>query len=182
MSGEHEILFEENQYQGLNKHSLVRRMLLSVFCFVAYYWSENPKPVDVSIIHIGEYPGDVRYGELFFVLGLAVIGLSVILLFVRHMKTTVIKEEIIINGKFPPRTARIPIATIKEVRKVLIRPSIFNRPVFQLQTRGRIRFYTWGNEMIEITSKEGIVYRIGTQRSSELLSVLKTSMRPEKKT
>lgn len=180
MSNHTSILFEENQYQGLNKHSLVRRMLLSVFCFVAYYWSENPKPVDVSIIHIGEYPGDVRYGELFFVLGLAVLALSVVLLFVRHMKTTINEQEITVKGQFPPRTATITIESIREVRKVMIRPSIFNRPVFQLQTRDRIRFYTWGNEMIEIVSKSGVVYRIGSQRATEFLNVLKTRLDNQK--
>src|ERR1044071_3578392 len=98
-----EVKFEEHQYHGLNRHSLVRRTLLSVFCFVAYFWSENPKPVDLGEIEIGEYPGDVRYGELFFVMGLAILALSVILLFVQHMKTVVTDTEIILRAKFPPR-------------------------------------------------------------------------------
>jgi hypothetical protein len=176
MSEPTELLFEENQYQGLNKHSLVRRMLLSVFCFVAYYWSENPKPVTVSIIHIGEYPGDVRYGELFFVLGLAVLGLSVVLLFVRHMRTIVSNEQLVIRANFPPRVTTLQLADISDVRKVQIRPSIFNRPVFQLQTKGKVRFYTWGNEMVELTLKNGKIYRIGTQRGAELVTLLKNQI------
>jgi hypothetical protein len=97
------VKFEEQQYHGLNRHSIVRRTLLSVFCFVAYYWSENPKPVDVDLvnIHIGEYPGDVRYGELFFVLGLALLALSVILLFVPHMKVQITSGEVILHGNSP---------------------------------------------------------------------------------
>lgn len=170
------IKFEEQQYHGLNRHSLVRRTLLSVFCFLAYYWSENPKPVDVANIHIGEYPGDVRYGELFFVLGLAILALSVILLFVPHMKTELTETELLLHGKFPPRTVRIPLSSISTVRKVTIRPSIFNRPVFNLQTKGRLRFYTWGNEMLEIAGKDGKVFRVGTQRSTELLNLLKTAV------
>ena len=170
------VKFEEQQYHGLNRHSIVRRLLLSVFCFVAYYWSENPKPVDVDVvnIHIGEYPGDVRYGELFFLLGIALLALSVILLFVPHFKTQVTDSEVILNGKFPPRVVRIPLSSVASVRKVIIRPSIFNRPVFNLKVKSRIRFYTWGNEMIEITGKDGKVFRIGTQRSTELLELLKT--------
>lgn len=167
--------FEEQQYHGLNRHSIVRRLLLSVFCFVTYYWSENPKPVDVGEIHIGEYPGDVQYGTLFFVLGLALLALSVILLFVPHMKTLVSETEIILHGKFPPRVVRIQLSAIKNVRKLQIRPSIFNRPVFNLLTKGRVRFYTWGSEMIEITSKEGQVYRIGTQKANEFHTLLKTA-------
>ena len=174
MSEEEKILFEENQYHGLNRHSLVRRTLLSVFCFVAYFWSENPKPVEVGNLRIGEYPGDVKYGELFFVLGLAVLVLSVILLFVRHMKTQLTFREIIIHGQIGPRLVHLRRAEIHNFRKVTIRPSIFNRPVFNLQTKGRTRFYTWGNEMIEITLNNWNVYRIGTQRATELLNLLKT--------
>lgn len=169
-----QVNFEEQQYHGLNKHSLVRRTLLSVFCFVAYYWSENPKPVEVGNIQIGEYPGDVRYGELFFVLGLGLLALSVIMLFVPHMKTVVTNSEIVLHGKFPSRIVRIPISSIASVRKVMIRPSIFTRPVFNLQTKGRIRFFSYGNEMLEITSKDGTVFRVGTQKATELLNVLKT--------
>lgn len=171
-----QVKFEETQFHGLNRHSIVRRILLSVFCFVAYYWSENPKPVDVDVvnIHIGEYPGDVRYGELFFVLGLALLALSGILLFVPHFKTKVTDSEVILQGKFPPRTIRIPASSISSVRKITIRPSIFNRPVFNLKIKGRTRFYTWGNEMLEITGKDGNVYRIGTQKGTELYTLLKT--------
>lgn len=169
-----QIKFEEQQYHGLNRHSIVRRLLLAVFCFVAYYWSENPKPVDVGEIHIGEYPGDVQYGTLFFLLGLAMVALSVILLFVPHMKVVVSDSEIILHGKFPPRVVRIQRSAVKSARKVMIRPSVLNRPVFNLLTKGRVRFYTWGNEMVEITSKGGQVYRIGTQRATELIALLKT--------
>lgn len=172
------VKFEEQQYHGLNRHSIVRRLLLSVFCFVTYYWSENPKPVNVANIHIGEYPGDVQYGTLFFVLGLALLALSVMLLFVPHMKVQVSETEIILHGKFPPRVVRIQLSAISSVRKIHIRPSIFNRPVFNLLTKGRVRFYTWGNEMVEITSKEGQVYRIGTQKANELRALLKTTAVP----
>jgi hypothetical protein len=172
------IKFEEQQYHGLNRHSIVRRLLLSVFCFVAYYWSENPKPVNVDVVNIqiGEYPGDVRYGELFFLLGLALLALSVVLLFVPHFKTQVTDKEVILHGKFPRRTVRIPIRSIVSVKKVMIRPSIFNRPIFNLKTKGRVRFYTWGNEMLEIAGKDGNVFRIGTQRAKELMELLKTAV------
>lgn len=171
-----QVKFEEQQYQGLNRHSIVRRILLSVFCFMAYYWSENPKPVDVDVvhIHIGEYPGDVRYGELFFILGLALLALSVILLFVPHFKTQITDSEVVLNGKFPRRTVRIPISSIASARKLVIRPSIFNRPVFNLKVKGRTRFYTWGNELVEITGKDGNVFRIGTQKGTEFYILLKT--------
>lgn len=169
------VKFEEQQYHGLNRHSIVRRILLSVFCFVTYYWSENPKPVDVDVVNIriGEYPGDVRYGELFFILGIALLALSVILLFVPHMKTQVTENEIILHGKFPRRVVRIPVSSVASMRKLVIRPSIFTRPVFNLKIRDRFRFYTWGNEFVEITTKDQRVFRIGTQKSTEFYTLLK---------
>lgn len=167
------LIFEEQQYHGLNKHSMIRRLLLSVFCFVAYYWSENPKPVDVAMIHIGEYPGDVKYGELFFVLGLALVALSVILLFVPHMKIKVDSKIIRIKGKLAGRVVEIPIADITGVRKLSVRPTIFARPVFNLRIKGKLRFYTWGNEFVEIRTVSGEIYRLGTQKSGELVQLLR---------
>ena len=41
MENKSEILFEEKQYLGYNKYSNLRRMALGVFCFMAYYWSEE---------------------------------------------------------------------------------------------------------------------------------------------
>jgi hypothetical protein len=170
------LIFEEQQYHGLNKHSMIRRLLLSVFCFVAYYWSENPKPVDVAMIHIGEYPGDVKYGELFFVLGLALVALSVILLFIPHMKIKVDSKIIRIKGKLAGRVVEIPLKTITGVRKVMVRPTIFARPVFNLKLKGKIRFYTWGNEFVEIRTENGEVYRLGTQKSGELTQILRKAI------
>ena len=46
--------FTEKQYLGLNKMSFFRRMALSIFCFLAYYWSENHD----------------KSGDLFFFLGI----------------------------------------------------------------------------------------------------------------
>ncbi|MCK6640246.1 MAG: hypothetical protein L6Q81_09170 [Bacteroidia bacterium] len=174
------LIFEEQQYHGLNKHSMIRRLLLSVFCFVAYYWSENPKPVDVAMIHIGEYPGDVRYGELFFVLGLALVALSVILLFVPHMKIKVDNRIIRIKGKLAGRIVEIPIQSIVQVRKVTVRPTIFARPVFNLKIKGKIRFYTWGNEFVEIRDNAGEIYRIGTQKSGELVQILRSLLHTQR--
>lgn len=48
-----------------------------------------------------------------------------------------------------------------------------NNAVFNLHLKGLIRFYTGGNEAVEITDKDGNPYRIGTQRPVELEKVLK---------
>ena len=164
--------YEEKQYHGLNRHSIVRRLLLAVFCFVAYYWSQNPKPVNLELFHLGEYPGRDDSGQLFFILGLAILFLSAVLLFVLHMKTTVKDGAVFIDGILRARKVRIDLKGIASVKKVRFRPSIFNRPVYNLHTKGRVRFYTYGSDAIEMTTRDGLIYRIGTQRPDELLLVL----------
>ncbi len=169
-------LFDERQFHGLNRHSLVRRLLLSVFCFVAYYWSENPKPVNLELFEIGEYPGRDHSGQLFFVLGLCILILSAVLLFVLHMRTTVRQEAIFIDGILSARKVRIYLKGIASAKKIRLKPSIFNRPVYNLHNKGRIRFYTYGNEAVELTTHDGLIYRIGTQRPDELLKVIEDSI------
>ena len=51
-----ELVFEEKQYMGHNRLSMVVRYLLAMFCFIGYYWSENPKPVQVSIFRFNAAP------------------------------------------------------------------------------------------------------------------------------
>lgn len=162
-------LFDEKQFIGLNRHSIVRRLLLAVFCFTAYYWSQNPKPVHTPLFHLGEYPGNTSYGQLFFLLGLVILVFSGILLFVMHMRTTVFPGAIVIDGIWSARRIRIDLGSIRSVRAIRLKPSFFNRPVYNLHSRGRIRFYTHGNNAVELTTSDGLIYRIGTQRPQELL-------------
>lgn len=171
-----QLLFEEKQYHGMNRHSIVRRLLLSVFCMVAYYWSENPKPVNLELFRIGEYPGRDHSGQLFFVLGISVLVFSALLLFVLHMRTAVSPEAIVIDGFWSARRIRIDLKGIASARRVRLKPSVFNRPVYNLHTRGRIRFYTHGNDAVELTTTDGLIYRIGTQRPEELLQHIRSSM------
>jgi len=168
-----QILFDERQYLGLNRHSIMRRLLVAVFCFTAYYWSENPKPVSTALFELGEYPGDTHYGRLFFWLGIVVLVFSVLMLFILHMRTTVIPGAMIIDGLWSARRVRIELGSIVSARAVRLKPSFFIRPVYNLHTRGRIRFYTHGNEAVELTTRDGIIYRIGTQRPEQLLQAIR---------
>ena len=162
-------LFEERQFHGLNRNSIVRRLLLSVFCFVAYYWSENPKPLNLEVFHLGGYPLRDHSGQLFFVLGIAILALSALLLFIIHMKTSVTSKAILLDGFWSTRKVRIDLNGIVSARKIKLKPSVINRPVYNLHSRGRIRFYTFGNEAVELTTRDGLIYRIGTQKPNEFL-------------
>ena len=61
-------IFDEKQYMGHNRLSIIWRTVIALFCFVGYYWSENPKPVQVAIFKIGHYPAlDIpNSGKIFF--------------------------------------------------------------------------------------------------------------------
>ena len=170
---EEKILFEEKQYLGYNKFSIIRRMVLSFFCFLAYYWSQNPKPVDVSGIHIGSYPIDVPHsGELFFILGILILFISGLLIFVLHLHTTVTKSTIILIGLWTKRLVKIDLRNITSVKKVRFGNLNFKQPVYNLHYKKKIRFYSSGDEGIEITDKDGMIYRIGSHRATELMNVL----------
>ena len=61
-------IFDEKQYMGHNRLSIIWRTVIAFFCFVGYYWSENPKPVQLAIFKIGHYPAiDIpNSGNIFF--------------------------------------------------------------------------------------------------------------------
>ena len=171
-------LFEEKQYMGLNRQSVLRRMVLAFFCFVAYYWSENPKPVDVSVVHIGSYPvQDIpNSGELFFLMGIAILVLSTAMIFILHIKTKVTESSIIVDGLWTARKVKINLTNISSAEKVAIDRYFFNRPAYNLHHKGIITFYTTGNEAVELTDKEGLKYRIGSQKATELLNTINTQI------
>lgn len=172
------LLFEEKQYLGYNKYSILGRTVLALFCFVAYYWSENPKPVDVQGIRIGSYPAaDIPHsGQLLFVMGLIILLISALLIFVLHIHTKVTDKQIEIKGLWTSKKIIIPFDTILSVKKIRYKRSVLSAPVYNLHHKGKIRFYTRGSEVLEIITKEGENYRIGSQRADELKAAIETRL------
>jgi hypothetical protein len=168
-----QVLFSETQYSGTNRHSLMRRLVLAVFCFVAYYWSEHPEPVDLDFFQLGEYPGEDYSGKIFFLLGLVILIVSVVLMFVKHFTTTVHSGAIYLESLWTSRKVRIDVNSIESIRKIILKASVLNRPVYNLHTSGKIRFYTHGHEAVELVMNDGLIYRIGTQRAGELVQLLR---------
>lgn len=171
---EENILFEEKQYLGFDKLSLVRRMVLALFCFIAYYWSENPKPIEVSGIHIGSYPvSDIENsGQIFFILGLMILILSLVLVFILQLHTVVYNNKIVLNGfGLWSRKVEINLSDIVSLKKIKYNKSYVGRPVYNLHTGDKVRFYTRGSESVELTNKAGIKYRIGSQKADEFLKI-----------
>lgn len=166
------LLFEEKQYIGYNKWSMLWRTVLALFCFTLYYWSENPKPVDVAVISIPSSPVDQDSGQLFFLMGIILMILSLILIFVLHLHTKVEGNSLIIDGLWTSRKVKIDLNNIVDVKKVKYSKYLLNRPVYNLHFKNRIRFFTQGNFAVELTDKDGLKYRIGTQKAEELVKLL----------
>ena len=151
-----EIKFVEKQYLGLNKMSLSRRITLALFCFVAYYWK----------IHLE------KEGELFFFLGIAILVISVLLVFILHFETKVQNKSIILDGLWTSRKVKIDLNSIQSVKKVMYSKYILNRSVYNLHLKGTIRFYTRGPNAVELIDKDGLIYLIGSQNSAELERII----------
>jgi hypothetical protein len=49
-------IFDENNTWDIIVSVSFGEPIIALFCFVGYYWSENPKPVQVAIFKIGHYP------------------------------------------------------------------------------------------------------------------------------
>ena len=149
-------VYEEKQYLGYNRLSMLRRLLLAVFCFAVYWWK----------IHNGEN------GDLFFWLGIGIVVISMILMFVLHLKISVYKNSLIIDGLWTTRKVKIDLGSIVKIERKKYSRYKLNNPVFNLHLKGKIRFYTGGSEAIQITDRDGLPYRIGTQRPAELERIL----------
>ncbi len=163
---------------GHNRLSMIWRTGIALFCFVGYYWSENPKPVDVAIFRIGSYPAlDIpQSGQIFFLLGLLVLLFSVMLTYILHIHTKVYNTYLVIDGFWTARRVKINLDTIVHVRKSKYKRHFFRRTVYNLHSQGIIRFYTSGNEFVEIKDNTGFTYRIGSQKASELYHLLKKQL------
>jgi len=176
-----QILFEEKQYIGYNKWAMLWRMVLALFCFLLYYWSENPKPVDVSGITIPESPVGENSGQLFFLMGLFIMLLSAIMIFLLHFHTKIINNTLMLDGLWTSRKAKIDLNNIVEVKKVTNNTNILNPPIYNLHFNNKIHFFTHGHDSIELTDKDGIKYSIGSQKAEELFTVLQKLTSIEKR-
>ena len=153
--------FIEKQYLGLNKMALTRRLALAVFCFFAYYWREN----------------NDKSGELYFIIGIAIIVFSILLFFILHFETKVFNGSIILDGLWTSRKIKINIAGLVSVKKVSYSKYIINRAVYNLHLKGKIRFYTRGIDAVELIDQDGLIYLIGSQKAEELSRVIQNKLR-----
>lgn len=164
-----EAIFEEKQFLGFNKYSVIRRMVFAIFCFLAYYFSGHEK---LASSVVGQITDIENNGDLFFLMGILILLWSTFLMFILHIKTTVYKGFIIIDGLWTARKVKIDLGSIASVKVVKYSRYLLNRPVYNLHRRGRIRFFTRGNDAVELTDREGLKYIIGTQQAVMLKEMI----------
>ena len=158
-----EIKFLEKQYLGLNRISFITRMALAIFCFVfSYDWIDKKEKL-YNLQQISQ-----KSGDLFFFLGISILVISAILVFVLHFETKIINESIILDGLWTSRKVKIDIHSIKSCQKVSYSRFFLNRSVYNLHYKKSIRFFTRGNDAVQLTDKDGQIYLIGSQKVEEL--------------
>ena len=132
-----------------------------------------PKSVEVAnAIEIPASPVGQDSGQLFFLMGIVLMVLSLALIFVLHLHTKIIGESLILDGLWTSRKVKIDLKNIVEVKKVKYSKYLLNRPVYNLHFKNKIRFFTQGNDAVEITDKDGLKYRVGSQRAEELTQLI----------
>ncbi|RME19165.1 MAG: hypothetical protein D6799_01800 [Bacteroidetes bacterium] len=173
------LLYEEKQYIGQNRLGQILRLLFAMLCFIAYYWSENPKPVKVVIIKIGSYPIQhiAHSGTVFFWLGWFILILSLVFNFIYHFHLQIFPDRICIQGMLTSREVIIYIKDIKQVKIKSIRYSFLRNIRFNLRKRNKVHFYTFGNKLLEIETHLGERYVIGTNHARWIKRMIVEIMR-----
>jgi len=135
--------------------------------------------VQVSFFKIGSYPiqNISNSGLIFFIVGISILLLSAGLTFVLHIQTNVYKGYMVLDGFWTSRKVKIDLSTITAIRKSRYKKNILRRAVYNLHNMGIIRFYTSGEDFVELIDNTGFTYKIGSQKIQELFNVLKTQVK-----
>jgi hypothetical protein len=157
----HKTVFVEKQYLGREWIPITIRLVLAMFCFAAYFFTDERE----------------RNGGLLAVVGFVIITVSVIMGFLLHFKTVVSNKSVILDGLWTTRRVKIDLNSIVKAEKGTYSRYLFNNPVYNLHTKGTIRFYTAGNEAIHLTDRDGLVYIIGSQHANEFLRAIHEEMK-----
>ena len=152
--------FYEKQYLGYSKYSSLRRIILALFFFVSYYFSE-PNHASADVL---------------FYMGIGTLLLSALLMFVLHLETTLEKGCLIFDGLWTARKVKINLSSIVSVQQIIYSRYYVRRPVYNLHRKGRIHFYTRGKDALLLTDKDGLEYVVGTQRPDELFEAVKIEL------
>src|SRR5690606_32939196 len=150
-------LYIEKQYLGRDRGWLSVRLLLALFCFVAYY---------INIEH-------EQNNRLFLVAGSAIIIISILMMYVLHYQIKVTESSIQMSGLWTARLVKIDVNSIVSVESKEYSTFLVNNPVYNLHQKGKIRFYAGGKKAAWVTDRDGLVFIIGSQHPNELVAAIK---------
>ena len=154
------LLFEERQYIGTNKSTLSLRIFLALFCFVAYYYTDVPE----------------INGDLLFFLGIAILVISIILMFVTHIHTRIYEGYVLIDGLLGASKVKIVTSSLISAEATPYSNYLINNPVYNLHRDGTIKFYSGGKDAVRLKDRDGMEYLIGTHKPEEFIRVIRSQL------
>ncbi len=155
-------IFIEKQYLGREFIPITIRLVLSMLCFAAYFMTDA-----------------ADRNNLLVVVGFAIIIISIILGFLLHFSTRVQNKAVFLDGLWTTRLIKIDLNSIVKAEKGVYSKYLFNNPVYNLHTRGSIRFFTAGKDAIHLTDRDGLEYIIGSQHANEFLRAVQEEMKKQ---
>jgi hypothetical protein len=153
--------FTEKQYLGREFIPLTIRLVLAMFCFAAYFFTDERE----------------RNGDLLVVVGFAIIIISIIMGFLLHFRTRILNKSVLLDGLWTTRLVKIDLNSIVKAEQGLYSKYLFNNPVYNLHSKGTIRFFASGKEAIYLTDRDGLIYIIGSHNANEFLRAIKEEMK-----
>lgn len=154
-------LFDEKQYLGRDMTWISVRLILALFCFIAYYVN----------FHL------LVSRQLFFIVGLGILAVSIIMLYLISYRTVVHDQKITLTGLWTSTPLTIDLSSIIKVEVKPYSHFIFNNIVYNLHKDGKIRFYSGGKNALWLTDSDGTTYIIGSQRPQEFQKAVETALR-----
>jgi hypothetical protein len=149
-------VYIEKQYLGREFIPMTIRLVLAMFCFAAYFFTDERE----------------RNGGLLVVVGFAIIIISIIMGFLLHFRTRILNKSILLDGLWTARLVKIDLNSIVKIEKGEYSRYLFNNPVYNLHSKGAIRFFASGNNALFLTDRDGLVYIIGSQHINEFYRAL----------
>jgi hypothetical protein len=153
--------FIEKQYLGREFISMTIRLVLAMFCFAAYFFTDERE----------------RNGDLLAVVGFAIIIISIAMGFLLHFRTRVQNKSVLLDGLWTTRLVKIDLNSIVKVEMNKYSKYLFNNPVYNLHSKGAIRFFASGSDAIFLTDRDGLVYIIGSKHPNEFLRAIQEEMK-----
>lgn len=151
---DNEVNFIENQYLGFNPFNLIVRLIIAGGCFFSFFTAQETLKDSTA--------------NLFLILGISVLLISILLFFVLHIKTLLVDHLVVISGYFGARIIKLDLHNFVSSEVVSYSKFTFNRPVYNLHIKGKVKFFTYGKLAVKLVDKQGLIYLIGSQKAQQL--------------